>query len=142
MSTCALFHFTIMTSITYRELFNLLKVHRKNLKDHELLLDMVLANNSFNFSQYARSHLSNPLRIFCKHLYKKWCDASRNYEYFIKKYQTWLDTKLHKKLPKEALETIPLGVDSSKSAKNETNETILSIVVQTKEETNRNIKSR
>jgi len=33
-----------MASISYFELFNLLRTHGKNLKDYESLLEMVLAN--------------------------------------------------------------------------------------------------
>lgn len=54
---------------------------------------MILANHFFNFSEYARNHLYDPLRLFCNNLYKKWCDANRTYENFIKKHQTWLDVK-------------------------------------------------
>lgn len=77
-----------MASISYCELFNLLRTHNKNLKDHESLLDMVLVNDSFNFSEHARNLLCDPLRIFCKNLYKKWCNANRTHENFIKKHQT------------------------------------------------------
>jgi len=47
---------------------------------------MVLVNDSFNFSKYARNDLSAPLRMFCKNLHKKWCDANRTYENFITKH--------------------------------------------------------
>lgn len=46
-------YFTNMALISYCELFNLLRAHGKNLKDHESLLEMVLANDSFNFSECA-----------------------------------------------------------------------------------------
>jgi len=100
-----------MASISYFELFNLLRAHGKILKDYELLLEMVLANDSFNFSKRARNHLHDPLRIFCSSLYKKWCDANRTYENFIKKHHTWLDKKFN--IPNEALEIFSVQADSS-----------------------------
>lgn len=108
-------YFTNMALISYYELFNLLRTQGKNLKDHESLLEMVLANNSFNFSECARNHLHEPLRLFCKHLYEKWCNANRTYEHFIKKHQTWLDKKFN--IPKEVLEISSAQVGSSKPVK-------------------------
>lgn len=104
-----------MASISYYDLFDLLKENGKNLKDHEALLDMVLADSSFNYSEHARNHLYDPIRIFCNNLYKKWCDANRTYKNFIKKYQTWLNKKFN--IPKEALEIVSVEVGSSKPKK-------------------------
>lgn len=104
-----------MESISYYELFNLLRTQGKNLKDHESLLEMVLANNSFNFSKCARNYLHDPLRIFCNNLYKKWCNANRTYENFIKKHQTWLDKKFN--IPKESLEIHLIRAGSSGSSR-------------------------
>jgi len=81
----------------------------KNLKNYELLLNMVLANDSFNFSRYARNYLSDFLRMFCKNLHKKWCDANRTSENFITKHQTWLDKKFN--ISKEVLEIIIEKID-------------------------------
>lgn len=77
---------------------------------------MILANKSFNFSKDARNHLYDSLRIFCKHLYNKWCGANRTYENFMKKNEKWLNKKLN--IPTEVLQSsVEVGLPKSVKTK-------------------------
>lgn len=87
-----------MNSIEYSELFSILRSLGENLKDYRTLLKHILMKKEFDFSANAKTHLTEPLRIFSFHLYERWCKSNRIYMQILQNgtkfgYEQYLDSQ-------------------------------------------------
>ena len=72
-------------------LFDIWHAEKDKSKQQSAVLSYIIRIiNSDNFSENYHEYVYNQVRLFCKHLTKRWIDSNRTLKQFITKNYDWL----------------------------------------------------